>query len=175
MPRILGIDLTGKAIVLRVIEAIFFSMLAFAFFFYVPTVLPSSVSGFVTVTGGGLGSHVLSNLIAPTAPTLGLFIVLVVFAGVVLRGSRVYGPLLVLNGFAFALYVYSIFQGGVIRVQAMGDAFGATNASLSLSLDVTWIMVAFMVPPALAILKGVILIRRPSKREVSGPSSPRPW
>jgi membrane-bound ClpP family serine protease len=110
--------------------------------------------------------------VSPTAPTLGLFIVLLVFTGVLLRGTSVYGLLLILNGVAFLPYVYSLFQGGVIRVGAMGDAFGATNANLRLSIDVTLIMVAFMVAPALTIFKGFVLMRNPSKEELPRPTGP---
>jgi hypothetical protein len=159
MPRILGLELSGRQIVLRVIEAVVLSMLMFVLFFYLPTALPSEISGFVSVTSGGLGSALLSKLIEPTAPTLGLFIVLLVFAAALVRGTRVYGLLLVFNGLAFVIYVYSLFQGGVVQVQAMGNAFGASGASLGLSLNLNLIMLAFLVPPTLTVVKGFILMR----------------
>lgn len=164
MPRVLGLQMSGAQLVLRVIEAVVSSMLAFALLFYMPTVLPSRVSGFVSVTAGGIGSALLSGLISPTAPTLGLFIVLFVFAAALLRGSGAYGWLLVLNGVAFSLYVYSLFQGGVVQVRAMGDAFGASDATLALSLNFSLLMAVFLVPPILTVVKGLLLIRGRSDR-----------
>jgi hypothetical protein len=161
MPRILGLEMTGKQIVYRMLEAVVLSMLAFVLLFYIPSVLPSTISGFVTVTAGGLGSALLSKLIQPTAPTLGLFVVLLVFAAALLRGTRIYGLLLALNGLAFILYVFSLFQGGTVQVQAVGNAFGASGATLSLSLDLNLMMLAFLVPPILTVVKGFLLMRRP--------------
>jgi hypothetical protein len=171
LPKVAGLQISGRGIVLRLLQAVLASMAAFIVLFYLPTVLPSELSGFL-VTNGGLGSQVLHSLISPTAPTLGLFIVILVFTGALLRGSSAYGLLLVLNGLAFVLYVYSLFQGGVIRIQATGNAFGSSNASVSLSLDLTLIMLAFMIPPALTVVKGVILMRSSVKEEVGLPLGP---
>lgn len=153
-----GLMLKGS--ILKLFEAIAASMVAFILLFYAPTVLPSRISGFVTVTAGALGSQLLSKLIQPTAPTLGLFIVVLVFAGVLSRGSGAYGLMVVLNGLAFLLYVYSLFQGGVVQVEATGDAFGSTQATLDLTISVTLMMLVFMIPPALTVVKGMLLMRK---------------
>lgn len=158
MPKILGLELSGSAIVLRFFEAALFSMLAFALLFYVPTVIPPNLSGFVNLSGKKIGTSVLSKIIQPTEPSLGLVIVLLVFAGVLARGTNVYGYLVALNGVSFWVYVYSFFQGGVVKVVAVGTAFGASNATLNMSLDATLLMFAFMVPPALTVVKGLLLV-----------------
>jgi hypothetical protein len=159
MPRFMGLELSVVAILTRVVEAVVFSMLAFVLLFYIPAIVPTGLSGFVNVSGKGIGSSVLSKIIQPTAPSLGLFIVLLVFGATLARGTAVYGPLLVLNGIAFLVYVYSFFQGGVVRVTALGTAFGATGSTLSISLDAWALMAAFMLPPVLTIVKGLLLSR----------------
>lgn len=157
--------LAWKGSIFRLAEAIIASMVAFVLLFYIPTILPSRISGFVTVSAGGLGSQLLSKLIQPTAPTLGLFIVVLVFAGVITRGSGAYGLMVLLNGLAYLLYVYSLFQGGVVQAQATGEAFGSTQATLNLSIGLNLMMLAFMVPPALTVVKGLVLMRTPPKRD----------
>ena len=162
MLRIMELDLSGRRLVLRVIASVTFSALTFALlfspiFFWV---LPSGASAFLLTTRGGLGSKLLSSLISPEAPTLGLFIVMLVFAWVLLRGTKVEGLLTILNGLAFAAYVYALFQGGTIQLEAVGKAFGTSDATLNLSLDATTVMLAFLVPPFLTIARGVALIVR---------------
>jgi hypothetical protein len=159
MSRFLGLNVTGAGLLLRFIEATALSILTFALLIYLPANLLSITSGTLLVTVSAIRSQALASLISPAQPTLGLFLVMLVFVACVFRGTRVYGPLLIQNGLAFSVYVYSLFQGGQIHLAAIGNVFGATGASLELVVDATILMVLFEVAPLLTILKGIFATR----------------
>jgi len=159
MVRMMGLRITGKRLIARLILATVISSIAFFLLFYLPQNITTFASGTILVTRSSIGSQVLSSLVSPTQPTLGVFIAMLVFAGVLLRGSRVFGPILIQNGLAFLLYVYSFFQGGIFHFSATGSVFGVAEASLQLSADLTFLMALFLVPTALTIVKGVLVTR----------------
>jgi hypothetical protein len=165
---VLGLHVSKRVVAFRFVLALALAILTFVFLIYIPANLPAIASGTFRVTESPFGSEVLRTLVAPTQPTLGLFIVMLVFAGVFFRGTKVYGPILIQNGLAFMLYVYSIFQGGVVHLEVFGSAFGASEAELELSLSVSPLMLLFLIPAALTIMKGILVTRDSIRGRTSG-------
>ena len=150
--------MTGGAFLTRIAIAVAFSALTFFIFTYVPANLSSLAGGIFPSSGQPVVKQTLSSLVDPSKPTLGLFLVMMVFAGVLLRGTPEYGLMLALNGLGFALYVYYFFSGGVLDLTATGTALGVGNVAISLVVNASTLMYLFLVPPLLAFAKGRMML-----------------
>jgi hypothetical protein len=163
--RFFGLAVSGRNIVVRFLLAFLFSMFAFVAFVVLPSRIANLASAFFPLTAGTIGATVASSLIAPSEPTLGLLIVLLMFAGVFLRGTNLYGPLLILNGLVYVVLVYTFFRGGLLDLSALGDVFGAQATRITVTADTRVLMTVLLIGPALTILKGLLLMRRGPKTD----------
>ena len=155
MPRILDLELSGGKLALRVVLAAVFAVLAALLFYYVP----ASIGSFAKSLGGASNAStvesVVNSLVSPNLPMIGLAAAAMVFVGVLLRGSRVYGPILVVTGAVFLAYVYVAFQGGTISLDIpQGQQLSLAG---SVSIGLSGLMFLFMLAPLLTIVKGVVL------------------
>jgi hypothetical protein len=149
----------------RLVSAIVFSALTFFVFTYIPANLTSLASGIFPSSGQPVVKQTLSSLVDPSKPTLGLFLVILVFAGVLLRGTPQYGLMLSLNGLGFALYVYYFFSGGVLDLRATGAALGVSNVAISLLVNASTLMYLLLIPPLLTFAKGMMMLARSASAE----------
>ena len=86
---------------------------------------------------------------------MGLVVAALVFLGILLRGSRVYGPVLVVLGGALLAYVYVMFHGGTIDIAIPQVQQYSISGSVAIGLAA--LMYLFMVPALLTLVKGVVL------------------
>ena len=135
--------------------AVLFGGLAALLFYYVP----ASVGGFAKQLAGPSNAStvegVVNALISPDLALLGLAAAALVFLGVLLRGSKAYGPIIIVTGLVFLAYVYTAFQGGTITLNLpQGIQYGASG---SVSMGVAGLMYLFMLAPLLTVVKGIVL------------------
>jgi hypothetical protein len=86
-----------------------------------------------------------------------------IFLCALFRGTKAYGPLTIALSLIFAAYVFLFFHGGAISVAAPVDQLvGGLPMELSLSIrvDMAMLMALFLVPPALGVAKGVLLMMK---------------
>jgi hypothetical protein len=157
--------MTGRELMVRIASAIVFSGVTFFIFTYIPANLSWLAGGIFPSSGQPVVKQTLSSLVDPSKPTLGLFLVMLVFAGVLLRGTPQYGLMLSLNGLGFALYVYYFFSGGVLDLRATGSALGVSNVAISLLVNASTLMYLLLIPPLLTFAKGMMMLARGASAE----------
>ena len=97
---------------------------------------------------------VVGALVNPSLGAIGLAAAALVFLAVLLRGSKAYGPILMVLGVVFLAYVYEAFHGGTVAL-----AIPKVQASVSgnVAIGVSGLMYMFMLAPLLTVVKGLVL------------------
>jgi hypothetical protein len=147
--------MTGGRLAVRVVLAAVFGGVAAALLYYVP----ASLGGVAEQLAGGANASAVQSivgaLVSPSLPLIGLAAAALVFVGVLLRGTRGYGPVLVVLGAVLVAYVYTAFQGGTINISIpQGVQYGASG---TVSISLAALMYLAMVGPLLTVVKGVVL------------------
>ena len=162
MPKLLDLEVSRGSLTLRAVLGAVFGGLSFAVFYYVPANLGSLISPAVPASSASSASSLISSLVSPSLLLIGLAAALLVFLGFFLRGTKAYGPILVVNGLIFLAYVYAAFQGGTITLTLPAGL--PSTASGTLSLDVSNLMLLLLLAPILTVVKGIVLtIVKPQK------------
>ena len=156
LPRVMGLQLSSVSLAIRVVSGAVLSGLTFAVFYYVPANLASLVSGHLPSSIAPAASSLASAVAGSVLPTIGLVLTVLVFLGVVLRGSRPYGMVLFVTGLLFADYTYIIIQGGTIRITLPGNL--PHGASGNFTIDVSLLMLVLLIPSLLTVVKGALLL-----------------
>ncbi|MDG6937492.1 MAG: hypothetical protein JRM97_08230 [Nitrososphaerota archaeon] len=102
-----------------------------------------------------MASALAASLVSPSLPLVGLAVAALVFLGVLLRGTKAYGPVLVALGVALLAYVYVAFHGGTIDVSI--PRVQQYSVSGSVALGLASLMYLFMAPAVLTLVKGAVL------------------
>jgi hypothetical protein len=155
VPRLLDLELSQKSLVFRLVSGILAAALTFLVFYFIPANIMTLVSGFIPSNARAAVNAVLSSIISPAMPLLGLFLTVLAFLSSLLRGSKVHGPIIILEGLCFIAYLYLTFQGGIITITLPKELLRGLSASLQLGL--VNLMLLCMVPSLLTVVKGVIL------------------
>lgn len=129
--------------------------LVFLVFYYLPVNFSALVSGSLPSNSAAAVSSVAAAVVGST-PIIGLVLAVLVFLGAVLRGSRVYGMILILVGSLFATYTYLLFHGGSIGGTLPSDL--SLGASGSFAIDASLLMVVLLIPSLLTVVKGALLL-----------------
>ena len=152
----MGLQLSSASLAIRAISGAVFAALIFLVFSYLPANAPALVSGSLPSSSATAASSVTSALIGSTLPIIGLVLAILVFTGMIVRGSRVYGMVLILIGLLFAAYTYTIFRGGSIGITLPSNL--PLGASGNLAIDASLLMFVLLVPSLLTVAKGVLLL-----------------
>ncbi|MBC7078059.1 MAG: hypothetical protein H5T92_07125 [Synergistales bacterium] len=163
MVRIIDLNVSGASLAARVALGTILGGLAFLAFYYVPANFLGIASNMAGVEIPPQAAGTISSLIEPALPFVGLALAPAIFLCALFRGTKAYGPLTIALSLLFAAYVFLFFHGGAISVAAPVDQFvGDTpmEVSLSIRVDMAMLMALFMVPPALGVAKGVLLMMK---------------
>lgn len=137
-----------------------FSFLVFLFFYVIPANLTDLVSLAVPSQAEAL-KGIVSALVNPVLPLIGLFLTVIVFLEILLKDTRAYGPLLILSGSGFIAYILVAMHGGIIKLAIPPDLL--MGVSLNLIVDLMLLMLIMLLPSALTVLKGLIITFRKRK------------
>lgn len=151
----MDLQLSSASLALRVISGAALAALVFLAFYYLPANLSALVSGSLTPSNAAAVSSVATALVGST-PIIGLVLAALVFLGAVLRGSKVYGAVLIVIGILFATYTYLLLHGGSIGGTIPSNL--SSGASGNFVIDVTLLMVLLLVPSILTVVKGTLLL-----------------
>jgi hypothetical protein len=147
--------MSGGKLGLRAALAVVSGAVAFVLFYYVPTSIGGFASGLAGAANASTVASLAGSLVSPDLPVLGVAVAALVFVGVFLRGTKAYGPVLVVLGLALLAYVYVLFHGGTIEVTV--PSLSQYSASGSVAVSVAALMYLFMLPPALTLVKGAVI------------------
>jgi hypothetical protein len=151
----MDLELSSASLALRVISGAALAALVFFAFYYLPANLSALVSGSLTPSNAAAVSSVATALIGST-PIIGLVLAVLVFLGAILRGSKVYGAVLIVIGILFATYTYLLLHGGSIGGALPSNL--SSGASGNFVIDVTLLMVVLLIPSILTVVKGTLLL-----------------
>jgi len=154
MPKVIDLELTGKSLVIRLAAAAFLSLLSFAVLYYIP----ANLAGIIQRIAGvyptqSVINTLISSLVSPQLPLLGLVITILVFMATLLNGSKVYGPILTVLGLTFIAYITTLFHGGSLEV-TLPQGIGVSG---SVKVGLSTLMLLFTIPAALTLVKGVVI------------------
>jgi hypothetical protein len=168
MPRIFDLEVSSARLALRVVAAVILAGLTFVVFYYIPSHFEGLVSGALPASGRSALQGLVSSVVSPSIPDLGLLLTALVFFGVILNGSRAYGVVLIFEGALFAAYTYILLHGGTLSVTLPGGLPNATTGTITFAVPV--LMLIFLVPSLLTIVKGAaVLAIRPQSTRSSAP------
>ncbi len=165
MPKLLDLELTGTSLAFRAVLGAVLAAAAFLFLYFVPANLVALAARVLPEMGGtfAAAAPMVAALIHPMLPLAGLLIAAFTFPAVLLRGSKLYGFFVAGLGILFLAYVYLAFQGGAITIAVPENMIPAYSVTAALQLRLTNLMLLFMIPPVLTIVKGFVLVA--GKRE----------
>ena len=114
MVKILNIEVSSGRFILRIFEGLFIAGLILFFFYYFPTPLAEIAGRFVSITPSEAQqiSNAGASIASSPLPIIGVLLALLAFINAIIRGTWLYGAILVLTGFfwiTFDLYLY--FEG----------------------------------------------------------------
>ncbi|MGA2572930.1 MAG: hypothetical protein ABSF36_01830 [Candidatus Methanomethylicaceae archaeon] len=170
MPKLLDLEISTASLAIRVILGLICAGIIFFIFYYLPVNL-KAILDFVlsTVVPGsssippGVTSDVLGVVVSPILPFSGLVLTVVTFLEIVMRGTRIYGPILIVSGSFWLVVLYIVFEGGNIVFALDQSLFSGLSEilpsfALRISIGLIPIMLIFMLPSMLTVTKGVVLV-----------------
>jgi hypothetical protein len=170
VPKLLDLEIGTASLVIRVILGLICAGIVFFIFYYLPvnikaildfilsTVVPGSSSIPPSFT-----SDVLGIAVSPILPFSGLVLTVVTFLEIVMRGTKIYGPILIASGSFWLVVLYIVFEGGNIVFALDQSLFSGLSEilpsfALRISIGLIPIMLIFMLPSILTVTKGVVLV-----------------
>ncbi|MDD1775962.1 MAG: hypothetical protein LUP94_01250 [Candidatus Methanomethylicus sp.] len=165
--EIFGLQNSSGGFLLRAVLGCALAFLTYVFLYE----LPLSVSELLSMGANPQIqqeiAQIAGKLINPFLPLLGLALVPLAFLMVFLRGSKVYGAVLIANGIFSAAYLYLAFQGGQFLIDVPGSVFGSLTGlpegvqlSLMIKVNLIPLLALFLVPCLLILAKGILLLYR---------------
>jgi len=164
---ILGLEISTGRLALRIVTGVLLAAVLFAAL----SLLPMAAQGILSESlpeEFGAFYGMIAPLIHPALPFTGAAIAILSFTLIVLRGSTAYGPVTAAFGLASIAHILLAFSFGTpslefppeMIAQALQQALGmhvALDVELVAYADLTPLMLVFMVPFILTVIKGVIL------------------
>ncbi|MDI9644533.1 MAG: hypothetical protein QFX35_04865 [Candidatus Verstraetearchaeota archaeon] len=168
MVRLLDIEVSRASLALRVISGVTLAALTFLLLYMVPSNLPSLIWEMGREQPSVPG-EVLSSLVDPMLPILGLALVPAVFLNALLKKTAAQGPIMIVIGLLSVSYIYLAFHGGVISLDippSILAGYPPSGGSLHLRIDFFLLMVLFMIPHFLSLVRGLLFIIDRHKRAI---------
>jgi len=167
MPEFLGLRISLGRLVLRGVLAFIAAFFTFALLYLIPLDIAELAGMGAPPQLQPQVAQIVAGIIHPALPALGLALTPAVFLAVLLRGSRVYGPLVIVESALSFAYVFFAFQGGTFTIDIPQSLISSISAlplgiqlSIFLQVNLAFIMILFLVPCALGIAKGALLTLR---------------
>lgn len=156
MPKLLDLQLSSAALALRAAVSIIAFLVTFFLLYYLPTNLSSLASSIAGPSYAPVVEELASSIISPALPDIGLAIAAFTLLGSFFRGTKVYGPLLVVNGALYLSYVYIFFHGGSLSIPIPSSLGAKVTGTLIVNLST--LMYIFSIGALLTIVKGAMML-----------------
>lgn len=148
------------SLVLRLFIAVLLSAFSLSVLYLVPGLLMDLLS---TIEVGPFRS-ILTQLIEPGFPSVGIVVSVLVFSVMMLRRTKLEGPLLIGLGVALFAYWYIAFSGGTMvlsipetSVENLMSSGIPVEIEAHATINLTSIMLSLMITPILVTGKGILL------------------
>lgn len=171
MVKFLGLNLSVASLVMRLVLGIILGAGSFLIFYFVPANFEKLASVALSEVPPAVVA-LLSSLVDPYLPVVGMALAATVFLCVLLRGTKAYGFVTVALSVLYAAYVVLWFQSGAISIAVPEDLLGGDlpfGVSLSIRFEMPFLMGLFLVPAAIGIAKGILLLLMLKQKPEPGP------
>jgi hypothetical protein len=167
MVRVIDINVPAGRFAGRIVYALFRSFLILLLFYYLPTHLLAFLSH-VPETYMQLAQYVASSFSNSPLPFLGMVIALIAFVEIVIKGTWVYGAILISSALAWLSFDLVLLSKGVLFANlvptGMIQAYHLPPSAVSV---VTWSLVSmvlfFLLMELGYIVRGIRIIRKNRK------------
>lgn len=160
MVKLLDRQFSAASLAVRAVFGAVLGAIAFLFLYYLPVNFVVLASDVLRIEIPPNAAGLLTSLVDPTLPIVGLVLVPVIFLCAVFRGTKAYGPLTIVLSLLFAAYIFLLFHGGALQIDISEEMFGGempVGLSISIRLEMALLMLLFLVPTFLGVIKGVLL------------------
>ena len=144
----------------RVIAAIMLAALTLVILY----LMPRAIQLIIAQSSDAQLQSLLTQILNPIIPTIGVFTSALVFASILLRKTKLEGPMLILLGISLIGYSYILFQGGSINIQIPSSILQNVindqipiDLTANLTISLTTFMLVSMITSTLIIFKGAVL------------------
>jgi hypothetical protein len=172
MVKIFDLELSKKRFALRIVSAFIFTNLTLFIFYYLPLHI------------GAIASHFLPNMLIPEVnslasaisssalPELGALLAILVFVETLIKGSWVYGALLVILGTFWITYDLTLYREGLLFANlvpstlTLGNGeqiFLSESAQSTLALMFTGIIILLVISSLFTVISGARILWRKHK------------
>ena len=156
MSKLLDVQFNKKTLAVRLVVATILGVLSFLVFYFIPSNLSTILSFVTTPNVRRIVSVLLLTIIDPKLSSVGLLITLLTLLYVLLYGSKVHGYIATSLGLSFVAYAYLLFHGGSISIEIPEELIPRLSGVII--IDLKLLMILFMLPGFLIILKGILEI-----------------
>ncbi|HZW55543.1 MAG TPA: hypothetical protein VFF30_04575 [Nitrososphaerales archaeon] len=164
MPEFMGLEISGASLALRMVLASLSAAASFAIYYYVPANIGNLVSSYIPSTVASGVSGILAGFVSPFLLIIGLLIAVFSFLSILLKGTKIYGVVVMMTGALFAIYTYLVFQGGSISVNIPQSSL-IQNVSGSIQVQLSLLMLLFILPSLLTVVKGGLILASANRED----------
>ncbi|MEN3016877.1 MAG: hypothetical protein ABC585_03330 [Candidatus Methanosuratincola petrocarbonis] len=168
MVKLLGLVLSRTSLALRLVLGLLLGAAGFLIFYFLPANLVELASAAVGEEIPPAVAGLLSSLVDPYLPAVGLALAATIFLCTLLRGTKAYGFVTVALSLLYAVYVVLWFHSGTVSIAVPEALLGGDlpfGISLSIRVEMPLLMGLYLVPAALGIAKGALLVLMPSLKK----------
>jgi hypothetical protein len=166
MVTLFDLELSRGKLALRIFTAFLFAGLTLFLFYYLPLHISAIASHFVPNMYLPAVNSFASAFASTSLPELGVLLAILVFVETILKGTWVYGALLIVVGSFWILYDLTLYRDGVLfsiapstLTLSSGEQLILTSSTQSdIFLFVTLVIIIFVISSFVTIIRGARIL-----------------
>ena len=163
MARLADLEISRVHITLRIFAGLALAATVLFLFYYLPSNYSTLFSPLIPHQYLPYVGLFISDMLSSGIPFLGVLLAVIAFFDILLRGTWTYGIILVVTGLIFIAYDVLLFRNGQLFTLSSSASESAAIYS-KLSLEITLIIVVFIISTIISIGRGISLIVRRNHR-----------
>lgn len=141
----------------RTVMGFFAFLLLFLLLSYVPLNLQDIMKRFLPNQIINEILPIINQILNPLLPITGAILALFISLGIILKKTKAYGLIVVISSMLWIFYIYLALHGGYIKI---------TYSMLSISIDLSFLMLMIFIPIFLDLIKGILIIIKRSELKI---------
>jgi hypothetical protein len=183
MVRIFDLELTRRRLALRVFSAFIFAGLTLFVFYYLPTHIVEIARYFIPDSFIPEINSLSQSFSSSSLPILGILLAILTFVETMIKGSWVFGALLVVLGSFWIFYDLTLYREGLLFSSLMPSTITLGNGQQAvisgsiesqLVLIFTGIIILFVVSSFITTLRGARILWRKHRATVRSGTVEKP-
>lgn len=169
MVHLVDIEISKARLAGRVIYGLFWAGLTLLFFYYLPTHFNSLVGPYVPQAYAPAVQYVAQSISNSPLPFLGIALAALAFIEIILKGTWIYGAILIVTGVFWLLFDITLFSRGLLFANLLPSSliqnYNLAPGTVSAIVWILVIMIAiFVISSLFTIGRGIRIIVRSRRR-----------